>query len=183
MPEPDQVVDGLGDARLVGHPHHVEAIRGYVPSDHDDGRAGTERLELGRRQLGGQQQHRLAPHVEQRLHHPGLVGDRRDRAQRHGVTAGVRGELYFLGQLGPERVAQQDRDAEQPGAAAREQAGRAVGPVAQALGGRQHALAGLGARPGHVAQDEGDRRGRDPRFGGDVLQPRPAVHVHSLDSC
>jgi hypothetical protein len=180
--EPDQVVDGLADAGLVGHPHHVETFRGDVPRDHHQRRSRTQRAQRGRRQLGGQQEDRLAAHVEQRLDDPGLVGDRGDRAQRHGVPARVRGDLHLLRQLGPERVAQQDRDAEQAGTAAREHARRAVGAVAEPLGGRQHALAGPGARPGHVAQHERDRRGRDARLGGDVLQSRPAVHVHPLDS-
>jgi hypothetical protein len=112
-----------------------------VAAEHDHRHPLPQRLQPLDRQLRGEQHEGLAAQVEQGLDDPLLVVARGDRAQRDRVAGGVGGQLQLLGQLGAEGVAQDQRHAQHPGPPAGQQAGRAVGPVAEAGGGLQDPLA------------------------------------------
>jgi hypothetical protein len=84
--------------------------------------------------------------------------------------------VQFLDQLGVERVTHVEQHPEQVTAAAREQAGGAVGTVRQFGGGGHDAFPGLGARARRPPQHQGNRRGGDTGAGGDVGQPGSLIH-------
>ena len=143
---------------------------------------------IGVAQVG--EQLRLALHVAEdhdrvavpRLEHGGervrLVGAAVGVAEDHVVAAGHRLDRERLDRARKERVGDvaHDRPDEHRRCAA-EPTGQGVGPVAEALRGRQDALPRLG-RDGDarrdVVQDPGDRALRDPGGRGDVAHRRHA---------
>jgi hypothetical protein len=156
--ETGQVVDDERLAAVVGGPHHIDVAEVH-PASHQDQRQLAGQVGQPRRgQLRAEQDHGLAAEAQQRLDGAVLVVRGGDQG-RHDLVAGLgRGSLDVLGQLGLERVADVDGDAQVLGTAELHQARGAVGTVADLLGRRQHTGPGRLARARRAAQHDGDQR-------------------------
>lgn len=110
--QPDEVVHGLADALVVGHPDDGEGGGREVAAQHDHRHPLPQLPQPVDVELGGEQHERFAAQVEQGLDDPLLVVARGDRAQRDGVAGGVGGQLQLLGQFRAEGVAQHQRHAQ-----------------------------------------------------------------------
>jgi hypothetical protein len=151
VPEPDQVVDRLGHAEIVGGPHHVD-VRARLLTDDHDRELPAQCAELRDRCDRAQQDESLAAEVQQRVDRAPLVPARGHGAEHQVVAAALAGLVQVLDQLGVEGTADVEHDAEQPGTPAGEQAGGPVRPVAEPVRGLPDPAPGLLAGPGPVAQ-------------------------------
>lgn len=113
--ERDQVVHGLTGALVVGGADDVHGRRrGPQPPRHRDHRdLGREVREAGGRDLGAEQDERLAPVGEQRLHGLPLTARGGDRAQGHLVAGGFGGSVDAFHQVGVEGMAQPELHAQE----------------------------------------------------------------------
>ncbi len=168
MPQPDQMIDHQPEAVPVGGAHDVDARGGGRATDHHHRHRPPEALQLRDRQIRPEQDQRLAAEVEQGLDRPELAVGLGDRTQHDLVAVAVRGRLDRLDHVAVKGVAHPHRDAQMLGAAQLEQAGGAVGAIAEALGRREDPRPGALTRPGHSPEHDRDQRLRDPGSLGHV---------------
>jgi hypothetical protein len=169
--EAHQMVDCLADSVAVRGAHDVEVGVGDPTTDGDHGHLAVELGEDRARGHRAEEDQRLAAEGQQRLDGRGLVAGPGLRAQDEVVADLLGGRVQVFDQLGLERTADVDHDAQQPAASAGEQAGgtvRAVTNLSDCLEDTlPRALTGAGRVPQH--QRHGCRRHAHTR--GHILQP------------
>ena len=185
--EPDEVIDGLAEPGRIVSANDIDSAVPHRAGDDDDGHSGGEVGQVGRRCVGAEQDQRLAAVLQQARHGAALVAAGSDGAEREFVVGVVGGGVEPADEVAVKGLLHGEHDADQPAAGTAQQAGAAVGAVAQLLGDAPHPLPRRGTRPRRVAHHDGHQRDGHAGTGGHVGQGGPTArraalrrHRHSL---
>ena len=138
--EVDEVVDGLVQAGGVVGADDVDGAVADGAGHDDDRHPGGELGQVGGGRLRAEQDQRLAAVLQQARDRPVFVAVRGDGAERELVADAIGGRVEAADEVAVEGVLDAEHHAEQPTAAAAQQAGPAVGAVAQLVRGLQDPL-------------------------------------------